>query len=118
MIYSCNYYKLYCYQNIKGVMKTILIFLILFTLVGCNSNTSNESNITPEATIYITKTEVGYNIYSNKGNLILEYTKRNCDSLSLKMLEDIYYTAKEFYDREIPNDENESQPTKLIGREI
>ena len=35
--------------------------------------------------IGINKTETGFNIYSNTGELILEYTKQNCDSLSLKL---------------------------------
>ena len=52
-----------------------------------------------KGSIGITKTETGFNIYSNTGELILEYTKQNCDSLSLKTLDDIYYTAKEFYNK-------------------
>jgi len=48
---------------------------------------------------------MGFNIYSNKGELILEYTKLNCDSLSLSNLSDIYETAKEFYNKEIPEEE-------------
>lgn len=42
----------------------------------------------------------GFNIYSNKGELILEFTKQNCDSSLLNILDYIYETAKEFYDRE------------------
>ena len=49
--------------------------------------------------IGITKNETGFNIYSNPGELILEYTKQNCDSLSLSTLDDIYYTSKEFYNK-------------------
>ena len=55
--------------------------------------------------MYISKTSMGFNIYSNKGELILEYTKLNCDSLSLSNLSDIYETAKEFYNKEIPEEE-------------
>ena len=32
--------------------------------------------------------------------LILEFTKQNCDSVSLETLDYIYETAKEFYNKE------------------
>ena len=51
----------------------------------------------PEGLIGITET--CFNIYSNKGELILGYTKQNCDSLSLKTHDDIYFTAKKFYNK-------------------
>ena len=59
----------------------------------------------------ITKTEVGFNIYSNTGDLILEYTNQNCDSVELKLLDDIYETAKEFYNKK----EIEEEKTKVEG---
>ena len=62
------------------------------------------------------KTETSINIYSNKGELILEYTIRNCDSLSLKTLDDIYFTAKEFYNK-IPSEEKPNSKIKQIKLE-
>ncbi len=57
-----------------------------------------------------------FNIYSNTGELILEYTKQNCDSLSLKTLDDIYYTAKEFYNKK-PSEEKQNPKIKQIKLE-
>jgi len=34
----------------------------------------------------------------------LDYTKQNCDSLSLKTLDDIFFTAKEFYNKKSPEE--------------
>jgi len=76
-------------------MKYIIITFLLFA--GCIQEAKEEAQIEFDASLNITKTEVGFNIYSNKGILILEYTKRNCDSTKLKLLDDIYSTAKEFY---------------------
>ncbi|MGB5893548.1 MAG: hypothetical protein WBG58_05165 [Ignavibacteriaceae bacterium] len=62
----------------------------------------------------ITKTEVGFNIYSNQGILILEFTKQNCDSSSLETLDYIYGTVKEFYDMELPKEEKRIHTIKGI----
>ena len=62
--------------------------------------------------IRITKTEVGFNIYSNQGILILEFTKQNCDSTSLETLDYIYETVKGFYDMEFPKEEKRIQSIK------
>lgn len=78
-------------------MKYIIISFLLFA--SCTREVEEAPEIEPEASLNITKTEVGYNIYSNKGLLILEFTKRNCDSTELKLLDDIYSTAKEFYNK-------------------
>ncbi|MGA9291884.1 MAG: hypothetical protein WCE54_01145 [Ignavibacteriaceae bacterium] len=51
-----------------------------------------------------------------KGKLILEYTKQNCDSLSLKTLDDIYYTAKEFYNKK-PSEEKPGIKARKIKLE-
>ena len=80
-----------------------VLFSIVF-LSGCKNEITIQSSELPEGLIGITKTETGFNIYSNSGELILEYTKQNCDSLSLKTLDDIYFTAKEFYNKKSPED--------------
>lgn len=81
-------------------MKSILFILVsILFFSGCKNEITVQSSKLPEALIGITKTETGFNIYSNTGELILEYTKQNCDSSSLKTLDDIYYTAKEFYNK-------------------
>jgi hypothetical protein len=82
-------------------MKTIFLFLftiILFT--SCKEPEPIETKIDLDGMFNITKTDVGFNIYSNTGELILEFTKRNSDSLSLRTLDYIYETAREFYNQE------------------
>ena len=86
-------------------MKNILLILIgVLIFSGCKTELKIQSSKLPEGLIGITKTEIGFNIYSNTGELILEYTKQNCDSLSLKTLDDIYFTAKEFYNKKSPEE--------------
>ena len=82
----------------------ILAPIIIFVFSGCKNEITIQSSKLPEGLIAITKTETGFNRYSNTGELILEYTKQNCDSLSLKTLDDIYFTAKEFYNKKSPED--------------
>lgn len=67
--------------------------LILFSLFifACETNTKNESQL-----VSISQTQEGHNIYSNGGELLLEFTKRNCDSLSLSTLAYIFETSIEF----------------------
>ncbi len=55
-------------------MKYIIISFLLFA--GCIQEVKEEPKIELDASLNITKTEVGFNIYSNKGILILEYTKQ------------------------------------------
>ena len=85
-------------------MKQHLLYLLLLLLLfaGCKNEITIQSTKLPEGLIGITET--GFNIYSNTGELILEYTQQNCDSLSLKTLDDIYFTAKEFYNKKSPED--------------
>ncbi len=90
-------------------MKYIIISLLLFT--GCIQEVKEEPKIELDASLNITKTEVGFNVYSNTGELILEFTKQNCDSVELKLLEDIYFTAKEFYNKK----EFKEEKTKVEG---
>lgn len=78
-------------------MKYLIISFLLFA--GCMQEIKQEAKIELDASLNITKTEAGFNIYSNTGELILEYTKQNCDSASLETLDEIYQTAKEFYSR-------------------
>lgn len=80
---------------------------MLFT--GCNNKLEKSIIVKTEGLIGIVKTVQGYDIYSNKGELILEYTKQNCDSLSLETIEEIYETAKEFYNQEPIQQEKEVQ---------
>ena len=92
-----------------------LLFAITFLLIiGCKEAARDETNIDLEGMLNITKTEVGFNIYSNGGILILEFTKQNCDSSSLKTLDYIYGTVKEFYDMELPKEEKRVQSIKGI----
>lgn len=73
-------------------MKRLLVVLSLI-LFSCN-NDSYE--VKDSEKIFIEKTKLGYDIYSGKGELILEFTNRNCDSLSLSTLEYVFDVAKEF----------------------
>ena len=96
-------------------MKTILLFVTLFVFGSCEDEIKLRTNKLPDGLIGIIKTETGFNIYSNSGELILEYTKQNCDSLSLKTLYDIYYTAKEFYNKK-PSEEKPNFKIQKIHR--
>lgn len=87
------------------------LFAVLF-ITSCKEPEMIEPKIDLKGTMNITRTEVGFNIYSNTGQLILEYTKQNCDSLSLKTLDEIYQTAKEFYDREELKQEVKTRPVQ------
>ena len=92
-----------------------LLFAITFILIiGCKESTQVETNIDLEGMLNITKTEVGFNIYSNQGILILEFTKQNCDSSSLETLDYIYETVKGFYNMELPKDEKRIHSIKGI----
>ena len=92
------------------MIRLFIIFLIGVSLLSCNKKEAAKIEI--DASLNITKTETGFNIYSNKGFLILEYTKQNCDSASLRTLDDIYQTAKEFYNQELPKEEKDIQSIK------
>ena len=90
---------------------TIVIALCLISF-ACNNN---KKNIETDTAINITKTETGYNIYSNKGILILEFTEQNSDSTSLKTLDYIYETAKYFYDENEPKEKKNTKSLKVKG---
>jgi hypothetical protein len=91
----------------------LLIPINIFVFSGSKNEVTIQSSKFPEGLILITKTETGFNKYSNTGELLLEYTKQNCDSLSLKTLDDIYFTAKEFYNKKSPAEKQE-----IIARKI
>jgi len=92
-----------------------LLFTITFLfIIGCKESTQVETNMDLEGMLNITKTEVGFNIYSNGGILILEFTKQNCDSSSLETLDYIYKTVIEFYDMELPNEQKRIHTIKGI----
>jgi hypothetical protein len=92
----------------------LFIAITFFLIIGCKESTQVETNIDLEGMLNITKTEVGFNIYSNEGILILEFTKQNCDSRSLETLDYIYDTVKEFYDMELLKEEKQFQSIKGI----
>ena len=90
-----------------------LLFVITFLfIIGCKESTQVETNIDLEGMLNITKTEVGFNIYSNGGILILEFTKQNCDSSSLESLDYIYETVKDFYNKKPYKEEKQIQTIK------
>ena len=67
-------------------MNAYIFLLFAFTflfIIGCKESTQVGTNIDLEGMLNITKTEVGFNIYSNQGILILEFTKQNCGLLIL-----------------------------------
>lgn len=93
-------------------MKKLFYFtiaIILPLLIGCNEKRPVQNN---SAILYISKTDSGFNIYPNKKELLLDYTKLNCDSLSLETLNEIYSTAKEFYGKHIPKEEKQRPSLK------
>jgi len=91
----------------------LLLFTFTFLLIiGCEESTRDETKIDLEGMLNITKTEVGFNIYSNQGILILEFTEQNCDSASLETLDYIYETVIEFYDMESPKEEKTNSINK------
>lgn len=92
-----------------------IIFIIFIALAFITCNKKEVPNIKFEALLSINKTDLGYNIYSNEGELILEFTKRNCDSLSLETLDYIHQTAKEFYYKGQIRSDKKIHSIKLSG---
>ncbi len=93
-------------------MKYLAITIFILVFVSCKVETHNSVVVNTKGLIGMIKTENSYEIYSNRGELILEFTKQNCDSSSLETLEYIYQTAKEFYNREPSKEEKEIQSIK------
>ncbi len=94
--------------------KYLLFAITILFIIDCKESKQVETNIDLEGMLNITKTEVGFNIYSNQGILILEFTKQNCDSTSLETLDYIYETVIDFYDMELPKEEKRIQSIKGI----
>jgi biotin synthase-like enzyme len=90
--------------------KLIFLLLIAVSFAGCIKKEENKMDL--RAQVYIVKTDQGFNIYSNIGELLFEYTKQNCDSSSLKTLNNIYETAKEFYDQPSHSSQTKIHPVK------
>ena len=97
-------------------MKNIFVLLVVI-LVGCNS-VDESTEIKADSTLMITRTNTGFNIYSNTGELILEFTELNCDSASLETLDLIYETANEFYDLSPDQEEQKSVTTSVALLDI
>jgi len=98
-------------------MRHLLLLLTAALLFSCSDNTEQKLTSIPDKQIdlpsgkadktgafYINKNENTYEIYSNRGELILEYTPNNTDSASLETLKYIYDTVKEFYNVEYKED--------------
>ena len=93
--------------------QTLMILMTLLLFMGCNFKPENNTIVNTKGLIGMIKTAAGFNIYSNKGILILEYTKQNCDSSSLRTLDEIYHTSKEFFNQEELKKEKLIQPREV-----
>lgn len=95
-------------------MKIIIIILTTTLLISCNIK-RKQSEFNKQGAFYINKNKSTVEIYSNKGELILEFTPQNTDSASLETLSYIYDTVIEYYDRELPA---ESPTTEIKSKRI
>lgn len=86
-------------------IKLLICFSALLLFTSCKDTEIAQQQIEIDGTINVSKTEIGFNIYSNTGELILEFTEINTDSASLETLDLIYETAKEFYNQLEPKEE-------------
>lgn len=93
-------------------MKSIIIILLGLLMLSCSKAKHDETQVKFDSQLSIVKHDGGFNIYSNTGELILEFTKQNSDSASLETLNYIYETAKDFYDREPYEEEKQIQTIK------
>lgn len=72
-------------------MRYLIAFFLIFLFTSCSEKTGENREA-----IWIEETAEGYNIYSGENKeILLEYTGRNSDSLTLALLEEIYFTARE-----------------------
>ena len=100
-------------------MKTLLfiISLALLFISACIEQVEKPEpkQIDKTGAFYINKNNTTYEIYSNLGELIAEYTPLNTDSASLETLEDLYQNVKYFYNREeMQEPEKKIEGTKNI----
>ncbi len=97
----------------KRRKKTQFLILYFVFIVGLTCCESKQPKVELDSAISISKAKAGFNIYSNKGELILEFTEQNTDSASLETLDYIYQTAKEFYNRNPYEEENKNKSMKI-----
>ena len=93
-------------------MKSIILILLGLLILSCSKVKHDETKVKFESQLSIVKHDGDFNIYSNTGELILEFTKQNCDSTSLETLNYIYETAKEFYNKKPYDEEKQIQTIK------
>jgi len=81
-------------------------------MLSCSKLGHDKPQLKFESQLSIVKHDGGFNIYSNTGELILEFTKQNSDSASLETLDYIYETAKDFYNKKPYKKEKQIQTIK------
>lgn len=88
-------------------MKTILFLAFAVLFISCSEG-PEQKIIAEDGAFFINKTDDTFEVYSNRGVLILEFTPENTDIETLETLEYIYETVKEFYNKEYEeeNDNN------------
>lgn len=90
----------------KSIFQLLLILTAFILLASC-SDQKEEFTLDKTGAFYINKNQDTYEVYSNRGVLILEFTPENTDPETLITLDYIYETVKEFYDREYEEEETE-----------
>ncbi len=93
-------------------MKSIILILVGMLMLSCSKVKHDDTQVKFESQLSIVKQDEGFNIYSNTGELILEFTKQNSDSASLETLNYIYETAKNFYNKKPYREEKQIQTIK------
>jgi hypothetical protein len=71
------------------------LFIFIITFFICSILSFEITSEPKSLSLQITITNDGYDIYSKDGELLLEFTKQNCDKESLETLEYIYQTVEE-----------------------
>lgn len=91
------------------------IILVLLIAVACVSE--GEINYKPQKIVIQPNHQGGYDVYSYDGELLLEFTSTNTDSLSLETLKYTYEVSSEYYEN--PEDfeapEVENRDVKISG---
>lgn len=101
-------------------MKYLILLLTIFLIYSCTNNPKEKQNnlnyhhADKTGAFYINKTNGTFEIYSNKGELVLEFTPQNTDSSSIETLNYIYKTVKEFYNIEYDEENNKQLEDKAI----
>ena len=94
-------------------MKYLIPLLTILLIYSCTRN-PEEKQIDKTGAFYINKSNETFEIYSNKGELILEFTPQNTDSASIETLGYIYETVKEFHNVQYEKNDNKKLRTKAI----